>query len=129
MRVLYGSQNPDLSYDFDDRDDVFYAARYVIDREKLAVESLSEFFESSDEIIRDAGSEPVQRDLEADSDDDEYKYRSKEVVWVTAHDNGTNPAEGDYVAYDNEASMETIYGTLAIFAIIDRSKQEPLTSP
>lgn len=33
------------------------------------------------------------------------------------------------VAYDNEASMETIYGTLAIFAIIDRSKQEPLTSP
>ncbi|TRM62146.1 hypothetical protein BD626DRAFT_500060 [Schizophyllum amplum] len=79
----------------------------------LGNQCLVDVFSDSDEIVREAGSEPV-----IDQHGEELK--TQEIAWVTEY-NKKNLIEGEYEpAYGNDGFQGTVYGTLALFVEVKR---------
>lgn len=114
LRALY---DKDSYWEFEDilgnREDVYYALKYAMAGGCERVECLVDVFSDSDEIVREAGSEPV-----IDQHGEELK--TQEIAWVTEY-NKKNLIEGEYEpAYGNDGFQGTVYGTLALFVEVKR---------
>ncbi|KAL1733503.1 hypothetical protein EV714DRAFT_269812 [Schizophyllum commune] len=114
LRLLYGGySHEDIANFFGKRDDGYFLAYTTVSESCCHyVSNLADAVEEED-VLRDAGTAPLRNGY----------HEGTETVWVTCFDQRASRVEDHYVAYGNEASVDTAYASYALF--IKVSEREP----
>ncbi|KAI4523656.1 hypothetical protein K525DRAFT_282472 [Schizophyllum commune Loenen D] len=115
LRLLYGGySHEDIANFFGKRDDGYFLAYTTVSESCCHyVSNLADAVEEED-VLRDAGTAPRRNGY----------HEGTETVWVTCFDQRASRVEDHYVAYGNEASVDTAYASYALFIKVEREPKD-----